>query len=197
MRTRQIFGAFIAALLLGMPVVLASSANYYAETAVYFNVPSDATFSIALPADYTSWTTITGTEEGSATATDWISFNYTSASQPALQNPYQLGASANAQAGSRKPIFYIDSTGNVNEKFEIKYDAEPTAGISLWYNCTCTGTCAGTETTALTNMTTAYQTLTTSLVNDEYLNVTLYSNTSKSLSGGTSTINVYIKSTAL
>lgn len=183
---------FFGLSIFGLPIALGASNTYYAKTLVYFDVPSDASFSISMPSDYNSWTSITGTTEGTATSTDWISFNYTSATNATLVQPYQLGAGADAQDGSAVPIFYVDNTGNVNEQFDVKLnDTEPT-GIELYFNAT-----GGTSpTTTLTRITTSYQMLTTSLSTTQYLNVTLYSNVTGAL-GGVTERDVYIRSTGL
>lgn len=179
-------------LLIGVPMVMASATSYYSKTTMYFSVPSDATFSIAMPSDYTSWTEITATSE-SGTATDWISFNFTGIPNPTLVEPYQLGASANAQAGMTKPIIYIDNTGNVNEKFEIKASASLPTGVEVYFNATG----GATPTTTLTALTTNYQTIEAGMDNTKYLNVTLYANASSSASAGQSNQDLIIKSSAV
>jgi len=190
----------ILLVILAMPFILplayAASSVYYAKSTVYFNVPADASFAIAMPADYSSWTTITGTDETGATAVDWISFNFTNVPQSTLQEPYQLGDSANAQSGPTKPIFYIDNTGNVNEKFEIRIDSSLPTGVEMYFNATCTGTCTN-PTTDLTAISTTYQTLVDSLPTDAYLNVTLYANVTSTASAGQSSVLLYIKSSAV
>ena len=184
-------------LALSIPIAFGASTTYYAKTTVYFNVPSDASFSIAMPANYGSWTSVTGTTEGGATATDWISFNFTNVPQATLQEPYQLGVSGNNQAGAAKPIFYIDNTGNVNEKFEINLSTAVATGIGFYFNATCTGSCT-TPTTTLTEFSSGnYQQLVASLPTTSYLNITLYGNTSSSAAAGTTSNTVYIKSTAV
>ena len=193
--------SFLFSMLLALALMtslgFAASSTYYAKTVVYFNVPSDATFSIAMPSDYASFTSITGTTEGGATATDWISFNFSDGTQAALQEPYQLGSAGNAQAGATQPIFYIDNTGNTAEKFEIYVDSSVPSGVSLYVNATC-GTCTSPLTT-LTLMGVAEgsaNVLTTSLATTDFLNVTLYANTSAA-ADGISSRTVYLKSTAV
>jgi hypothetical protein len=188
--------AFLTALAIAsiLPVsAFAASNTYYAKTAIYFNVPSDATFSIAFPVDR-AWDAITGTIEGSATTTDWISFNFTSATPTTPAQAQQLGATgASIQSGTAWPIFYIDNTGNVNEKFEVKLDAGPTAGISVWANST-----GGTGSIApLTNISTDYVTVVNSVTPAEYLNLSIYANSSVALTGGQTTVNLFIKATGL
>jgi hypothetical protein len=174
--------------------VLAAATSYYSKTSMYFLVPSDATFQIAMPADYTSFTAITGTAEGSATATNWISFNFTTIPQATLQEPQQLGVAANIQNHVAKlPIIYLDNTGNVNEKIELKLVGNLPTGVQAYFNATG----GGTPTAALTLMTTGYQTVEASMTNAQFLNITLFANTSATVVAGQSTQDFYLKSTAV
>jgi hypothetical protein len=182
--------------LISLPIAYAASTQYYAKTTIYFNVPIDATFSVGLPSSY-SLTNITGTTEGTATSVSWISFNFTAAPQSALQQPYALGATADAQAGSAKPIFLIKNTGNTNETFSIRADASLPTGISLYGNATCaTGDCTS-PTTALTAVSTTYVSMVSSLYTTKYLNLTLYANTTSSAIAGQTSVGLYINSTAV
>jgi len=54
-----------------------TSDNWNASETFSYTTTSavDATFSIAMPSDYTGWTQVTGTDESGATSIDWISFN--------------------------------------------------------------------------------------------------------------------------
>ncbi len=191
----------LAALLLmtmGMPNIEAASSSYYASTVVYFNVPTDATFSISMPSDYGSWTQITGTAEGTATATDWISFNFSNVPQAALQEPYQLGAAADAQSGTAKPIYYIDPTGNTNMSFEIKINESAPTGVEVYFNATCdTGGACGTVQTALLAMSTSYQTAASEVNSTSFLNLSTYANTSGAAVAGITAKKFFIKSTAV
>jgi len=177
----------------------AASSNYYAKSTVWFNVPSDATFSIAMPSDYTSLTAITGTTEGGATAVNLISFNFSATPQAALQVPYQAGASANAQATNLKPIYYVLNTGNTAEKIESYLSAQPSAGIAIYVNVTCSGTCTSPQTALIAANTTtgSPNTLTTSLGSNEHLNITYYANTTSAIASGQTSLTLYIKSTAV
>jgi len=185
--------------LLAIPsIVLAASTSYYAKSTVYFLVPSDASFSVALPADYTSFTAITGTNEGGATALSYISFNYTNVPQAGLQQPYQLGDNTKAQnTTSNKPIFYIDNTGNVPEQFKVYIDSSTPTGVYIYVNASC-GTCTA-PLTVLTAVavSASTNTLTTSLANTDYLNITLFSNTSSGAVAGETSRTFYIYSTAV
>ena len=189
---KEMILASLLTLLMSIPIGMSSATSYYSKTTMYFMVSSDATFSIAMPSDYTSWTAITATTE-SGTATDWISFNYTEIPQVTLVQPYQLGESANPQAGMTKPILYIDNTGNVNEKFEIKAAASLPTGVLVYFNATG----GSTPTTTLTLLTTNYQTIEASMDNTKFLNVTLYSNATSSASAGQSNQDLVIKSSAV
>lgn len=172
---------------------LAASNNYYSRTSMYFLVPGDATFSIAMPADYTSWDAQTDTSEPGAATTDWISFNFTAVPQAALQEPYQVGDSGQAQSGVAEPIMYIDNTGNCDEKFEIKADAALPSNIFVWFNATS----AGTPTTGLTALTTSYQTVEAGITTSQFLNMTMYANTSDGVATGETTQDFYLKSTCV
>lgn len=198
----KILGAFfVASALITLPGALAVSSNYYAQSLVIFNVPSDATFSVAMPSNYGSWTAISSTSDyPSGTATDWISFNFTSGSQSALQEPYEAGASGTKQTGTTSPIYWIKATGNTNISLDIKLNMTEPTGIQLNYNASCNGpggNGCGTVKTAITRMTTAYQSLCTQLnfTAGTFLNVTLYANTS-GVSGGNSLVYIAMRSTA-
>jgi len=193
MKTKNLIIAILATLLI-TPTVLAASTTYYASTTVYFNVPADASFSITMPSGTTY--TITGTAEGTATSLNWISFNFTNVPQSTLQEPYELGDSSKAQQGALIPIFYIDNTGNTDEKFEIRIDSAEPSGIYLYFNATCTGTCTS-PTTSLTRITTSYQPLVASLPTTSYLNVTLYANVSSGATAGETSRIIYIRSVAV
>jgi len=192
MKIKNILMYALAALTI-VPIGALAATSYFATTTMYFNIPSDASFSIAMPADYTSFTAITGTSEGAATATSWISFNTTTWPQATLQQATQLGDFAKNQTGSLVPIFYIDNTGNTNEKFEIKAAGALPTGVFVWFNATG----GGTPTTTLTALTVGYQTLEASMTNAQFLNVTLYANTSAASATGQTTQSLYIKSTAV
>lgn len=199
-KTKKIL-SIITAIMVGLTTVivptLAASNVYYAKTTVYFNVPSDATFSIAMPSNYASWTQIVGTTEGGATSTTWISFNFSSASSGTLVQPYEAGASGDAQNGALEPIYYIDNTGNVNEQFKIYLGTATPSGVALYVNATC-GSCTSplTTLTAVGVTEGSANTLTSSLANTDYLNITLYGNTSSATAGETNRV-IYIKSTGL
>jgi len=178
------------------PIALAASTSYYAKTVVYFNVPADASFSVAMPSSYTE-VTITGTSEAEATTLDWISFNFTDVPQSSLQQPYVLGDPSNAQNGALQPIFLIKNTGNVDEKFEIKAVSVP-SGIGFYFNATCaTGDCSG-ATETLTEFTAGtYQTVVSELYQGKYLNVTLWANVSAGTTAGQYSTDLYIRSVAV
>ncbi len=185
-------------LLAMMPMVsFAASTSYYAKSPVYFTVPSDATFQIAMPSDYTSFTAITGENEGAATAVNWISFNFSTVPQAALQVPYETGASGNAQTNI-KPIFYVDNTGNVAESFKIYVDASLATGLTMFVNATCASCTSPLTALTVVGVTSgSANTLTTSLANTDFLNITLFANASSSAASGTTSKNIYIYSTAV
>jgi len=193
MRRYLIIVLSLVALLLSISLAIGASNNYYSKTSMYFNVPGDATFSIAMPSDYGSWTDITGTTEGGATVTNWISFNFTEVPQSNLQQPYQLGNSANNQNGATRPIMYIDNTGNCNEKFDIKLVGSLPSNVFVYFNAT-GGT---TPTTTLTLLTTSYQQVVASLSTTQFLNLTLWANTSAGINVGQTTQDFYLRSTCV
>lgn len=200
---KKILTILTAMLLLGFPIVLAASSTYYGMTTVYFNVPSDATFSISFPDDYTSWNAITGETEGGATdlsSSDWVSFNF-SAVPDTWAEPQHLGVAANIQAGITKPIFFIDNTGNVDEQFELYWATTLPAGIEVCGNSSCTGTCTSPGTiSACTEIgvgEASESTFASTITNSEYLNITLYGNVTAGTAGGETSETIYIHSTAV
>ncbi len=151
----------------------------------------DATFSIAMPSDYGSWTAITGTSEGSATSVDWISFNFTDIPQYYVQ-PYQLGASADTQNGAAEPIFYIDATGNTDIDVQLRFSSSLPSGLTVEGNATCSGTynsCQGPG----VQITTSYVTLVDDLSQtDSFANITLWGNVSDGTSPTSTGFTMYI-----
>lgn len=187
----------IGLLMLATPVFSAST-TYYAKATIYFNIPVDASFSIAMPNSYASWQSITGMTEGTATqTTDWISFNFSSHNSATLIQPYQLGEAEDTQNGATKPIFYIHNTGNVNESFKVYMGSALPSGISLYVNTTSNG--CGTLLSALTIVPVSEGSslqVASSCNTTDYLNITLYANTSYATTGETNRA-FYVKSTAV
>jgi len=180
--------------LLSLPIVFASSANYYAKTTVYFNIPSDASFRIAMPSDYT-FTSITGTDYTGATATSpsWISFNFTIVPSDHVQ-PYAGGESGKAQNGVATPIFYYDPSGTSAIKLYINLTNIPT-GISVGVNGTCTGSCTSPKTTEENLTANTEMLLVTSLPTTSYFNCTLWGYVDNTASAGESSGIIYHHST--
>jgi len=185
-----------------MPTIgLAISSEYYAKVPVYFNVPSDASFAVALPSSYT-FTDITGTSEAGATTLSWISFNFTDIPQYWVE-PIVQGVSTDAQNGAAKPIFLIDATGNVNITVSIRFESSLPSGITVCANATCspvTGTSCGTVQETCTSVDTSYVQLASNLAysGNTYLNVTLYANVTSGVEGGEyGAYNLYIKGAAV
>lgn len=190
------------AVLLTISAVFAASTEYFGKNTVYFNIPSDATFSIAFPDDFTSWNAISGEDEGGATdlsSSDWISFNFTSGTENWVE-PDHLGASANGQAGITKPIMYIDNTGNTDEKFEFYWATSLPTNIAVCGNSSCTGTCSSPgDVSACTviGVSEGSETTFASLIKtNEFLNFTMYANSSSAAAGQTNEV-LYIHSTAV
>ncbi|MFC1712689.1 hypothetical protein ACFL6S_03410 [Candidatus Poribacteria bacterium] len=157
---------------------------------------TDATFSIAMPSDYTSWTAIAGTSEGAATATDDISFNFTDIPENERE-PYQGGDDATAQNGAEQPIFRIDSTGNVAIDISLRFSSAPLAGVTVSSNGTCEGTFTSCEATAQ-EISTSYVLIVDELSQtDSYANLTMYANLSAGTADGVSApYTLYIKGDA-
>jgi len=181
----------IMCLAISVTTAVGISNNYYSKTTMYFNVPNDATFQIAFPSNYLSNTSITGTTEGGATATTWISFNFTGVPQSTLQQPYEAGSSSNYQSGNIHPIMLIKNTGNCNEALAIKAVGSLPSNIAVYFNASG----GATPTTTLTALTTGYQNIEASMSSTPFLNLTLYSNTSAGITTGQTTQDFYIKST--
>lgn len=155
---------------------------------------TDATFSIAMPSNYAGWTEITGTSEGAATASDWISFNFTSLPQTGCQ-PYQAGSSGYAQNGIGTPIYYIDNTGNAPISISIRLGGSPPSGITLKANSSCVGTCTSSQ-SSLVTLSTSYADLIVGLAEaSSFANISLYSDLQAGTGDGTSSLTIYIKST--
>ena len=199
---RKTIVAAIATMLVMSAGVFAASSDYYAKTTVYFLVPTDATFSISFPDDYTAWNTITGETEGGATdlsSTDWVSMNYSTVPETWVQ-PYHLGVSGNAQAGISKPIFYIDNTGNTAEKFELYWATALPSNIEVCANSSCTGTCSSPgDVAACTEIGVgegSETTFATTINTDEYLNITLYGNVTAGATAGETSEVIYIHGSA-
>lgn len=181
----------------------------FATSRIYFNVPATTTFSIGMPDTYTGGQnfSISGTSQASASATDWLSFNFSSIAQSALQEPSALGSFTRNQSGITRPIFLIDNTGNVNISVSIYVNESIPNNVQLWWNgSTWPATGCGT-----TNSTIRSVSLTADLIvgigstgTDKLapgpspincrLNVTLYSNTSAGVSGGQLTTNLITNS---
>ena len=195
---KKILVTMTALLLALTPAVLAASTDYYGKTEVYFSVPSDATFSVSFPDDYTGWNAITGENEGAATdltSSDWVSFNFSSVPETWLE-PDHLGVSANGQSGITKPIFYIDNTGNCNEKFEMYWATSLPSNMEVCANSSCTGTCSSpgdvAACTAIGVAEGSETTFASTILTDEYLNITLYGNVTSGASAGETSEVIYI-----
>jgi len=181
-------------LLLCLPTVLAISANYYAKTTVYFNIPSDASFRIALPSSY-SYTDITGTDYAGATATSpgWISFNFSTIPDEHVE-PYAEGNTSYAQSGAGTPIFLYDPTGTSAIALTINLTTIPT-GIYIGVNGSC-GSCTSPKNTEGNLTANTAMSLTTSLATDDFFNCTLWGYVDATASSGESSATMYHHSAA-
>ena len=171
--------------------VLAASQNYYAVTTVYFNIPYDASFRIAMPSSYT-FQSITGLDYATATPTSpgWISFNFTSTPQDHVQ-PYAGGVSGDAQNGVTKPIFRYDPSGNTPIRIYINLTSIPT-GIAVGVNGTCEGPCTNPRTVEQNLTASVEMVLVDSLPTTSFFNCTLWGYADTAASPGESPpINMY------
>lgn len=192
--------ALIIAILLLLVTVPIASAEY-AVTTVYFNIPSDTSFTIQMPSVYASneWD-ITATTEATANETDWISFNFTQAPQSDLQEPLRVGTSDQGQSGSGTPIMLLKPAGNLNLTFSAYINETIPTGVELYINATCyaAGYCQN-ELTTLTAVTSSATTLATDVDYSDangILNVTLYANTTASALGGQSSVPLLTNTSA-
>jgi hypothetical protein len=175
--------------------VRAASQNYYAVTAVYFNIPYDASFRISMPSSYT-FQSITGVDYATATATSptWISFNFTSTPQGHLQ-PYAGGVSGDSQNGATKPIFRYEPIGNTQIKISINLTSIPT-GIAVGVNGVCEGPCTNPKTVEQNLTANVEMVLVDSLPLGSKFNCTLWGYAETTASAGQSgPINLYHHST--
>jgi hypothetical protein len=175
--------------------VLAASQNYYAVTTVYFNIPYDASFRIAMPSSYT-FQSITGVDYATATATSpaWISFNFTSTPQGKVQ-PYAGGVSGDSQNGLTKPIFRYDPSGNTPIKIYINLTSIP-SGIQVGVYGACDGSCTNPRIVEVNLTQNQELSLVDSLPTTSYFNCTLWGYADASASPGESpAISMYHHST--
>jgi len=167
----------------------------FAATRVYFNIPADTTFSIAMPDNYTFFnTTITGTTLAAATETDWITFNFSTAPQAILQEPSAAGNFSRNQTAPNTPIFLLDNLGNTNISITVysnNSSAEPT-NIFWWWNITTNATGCGTVPTGLQRMNTSATPIITSFFQGPgsgggncFANLSMFANTTVGVQGGT------------
>jgi len=180
--------------LLGLPIVLATSANYYAKTTVYFNIPSDASFRIALPSAY-SYEDITGTDYAGATETSpgWVSFNFSTIPDEHVE-PYAEGNAAYTQSGVATPIFLYDPTGTSAIALTINLTTIPT-GVYIGVNGSC-GSCTSPKTVEGNLTANTAMSLTTSLATDDFFNCTLWGYVDATASAGESSGTMYHHSAA-
>ena len=193
MNKLKLLGISLAVLLLNLPLALAVSSVYFEYTQVYFNIPRDALFQIALLSGGTyTWSgSPTAITEGGATATSpvWVSFNMTTV--PAIERqPQTVGVASDIQSGILKPIWKFKNTGNCNEYYSIKMNSTLGTDLAIGFNETCdTGTC-GTENNALgvyKNMTqNAVYVVANNMALNAIINITLWGSASAASPAGES-----------
>lgn len=161
------------------------------ENVIYYTLVVDATFSIAMPSDYASWTEIIGEDEGGATSLDWISFNFTDYPEYYCE-PQQLGSDSDKQEGVEKPIFYIDVNGNTDMDIKIRFSSSLPGGIVVGGNASCSGTYVSCQ-NVIQGISTDYVTLIDDLSQtDSFGNVTLYANVTGGSDGESAGQTLYI-----
>jgi parallel beta-helix repeat protein len=153
---------------------------------------SDATWNLSMPSNYASWTSISGTAEGSATVLTYIGCNFSDIPQNWVQ-PSEGGNFANNQSGILKPIFYIDNTGTGAMDFSVKLGSNLPYGANITGNASCSGTYTSCQ-TIIQNITTTYTKLITGLSQTtSFGNITLYCGASKLVSSGQSSgVEIYL-----
>ncbi|MFH0972122.1 MAG: hypothetical protein V1835_06170 [Candidatus Micrarchaeota archaeon] len=124
-------------LAIGLLVVVLAAYVYadYAETAVYFTVPIEISFTVTLPGPevYTSNTTYHTT---GPTSDIW--FNSSSSSNfTAIQPCVFPGTNCQNDAN---PIFQYDNTGTVPITIYLKFNASLPSGVNLLMNSSVAGT---------------------------------------------------------
>ena len=173
---------FIALLLL-LPLASFVVAEF-AQTNVFFTVPTVVSFTVTLPAgtNATSNTTTAGAPLANPATSD-IWFNSSASSATHIQ-PCVTGGSA-CQTGATYPIFQYDNTGNVNISLWLSFNASLPSGVLVGVNSTCSGSANGQGVchTALYDVNSSKNALVVSNLSftggpntGNYTNVTLYAN---------------------
>jgi hypothetical protein len=181
MRLNKVTVVTILSFLVIATAVFAASENYYARTDVYFNIPYDAAFTIAMPStyDFPDKVVVTGLSFGDATATSpsWISFNFTQTPQSWIE-PFAGGLSGDNQAGTSRPIFRYDPTGNTAIRLSLNMSGSYPTDITVYANGTCDDTTPANCNTPLTTATlltvNTEITLVNSLSTNNFFNITLW-----------------------
>lgn len=178
-------------------LAIGTASAEYAFTMAYINIPSDTSFQVAMPSDFTSFTDITGTTAATATGTNWISFNLTSCANGTLVEPFELGAAANRQlSAENKPMFYIDNSGNGNYAMSIYHNDTMPTGVSIYWNTTCSASgCTG-GVALLSPFNTTPTPMCTELQPTGFLNVSFWANCTTGTSAGEDSIGILYNSTA-
>jgi hypothetical protein len=147
----------------------------YTTTSAEAPPTPDASFNVSMPSDY-AWIPITGTEEGTATATADISFNFTDLGENFTQ-PFANGIAGDAQSGTALPIFYINTSGNIDNNYSLRIDPSWGATLVVMANASCTD--ADICQSVLQSLTTSYVTLVNGSAPNSFVNITLYANVSR------------------
>lgn len=157
---------------------------------VDYTIVMVAEFAVLMPSGYSCpgdpfCYNITATQEAEANETNWISFNFSSATESDVE-PCTSGNFSRNQSGEATPIFLIDNNGNREINLSLMFNQSLPTGITVSANASCTGTCTGTVTTK-TALTTSYQTFVWNLSNasGSYANITLWGDVTPAAYGGT------------
>ncbi|MFQ6071144.1 MAG: NosD domain-containing protein, partial [Methanosarcinales archaeon] len=157
---------------------------------------ADTSYTILMPDtyDFPYEYNITAPTEAEANVTDWISFNYSLPFPNYWVQPYAGGNPTRNQNGISQPIFLIDNIGNVNISIYLRYNESLQSGITLSFNASCypSGYCTFVQTSEklLTN---SYSLVANNISTSSFLNITLWSNYTGSLTGGEYESNILTK----
>ena len=109
----------------------------YIEMGVYYRPTLDTTFLLMMPLQYSgaNYNFTSDGAEGNATTTSFISFNFTLSDLGGpLVEPQVLGATADKQQGSLRPIFLIDNVGNIEISIGLRINETQPGQIRVFVN---------------------------------------------------------------
>lgn len=153
----------------------------YAQTTVFFNVPSASSFTVTVPGQ--SAVASNGTNNPNSPPTANIEFN-SSVSTRVNIPPCTVGGTGNCQNGSGStgtPIFQYDNTGNVNLTILLIFNSTLPSGVTVhgnssWANTSLSNGTAYANDRALNATDSAVMGINLDSVDTSILNVYLFSN---------------------